>query len=80
MVNVPKMHDFQILNCCNFTLGDNSHSWIEPNFPTICWFLTLQAHHVCLIPTIRNFTSLERERAEVRRVVRNTTRYLFHNY
>lgn len=35
-------------------LNNNSaHKWTEPKFQTICWFLTLHAHHVALLPALQ---------------------------
>lgn len=34
---------------------DPNHSWKEAKFSTKCWYLTLFAHHVCLIPTQQRY-------------------------
>ncbi|KAK6628131.1 hypothetical protein RUM44_010614 [Polyplax serrata] len=37
-------------------LGKSStHVWREPKFPTQCWFLTLHAHHLTLIPALSKY-------------------------
>ena len=33
----------------------DGYNWKEPKFPTECWFLTLQAHHIAMLPCIRRY-------------------------
>ncbi|KRT81780.1 hypothetical protein AMK59_5523 [Oryctes borbonicus] len=32
-----------------------AHAWIEPKFPTQCWFLTLHCHHLSFLPAIQKY-------------------------
>jgi len=41
----------------------------EPNFPTECWFLTLQAHHVGVLPIIRRYQRRLRALRELAKMV-----------
>ncbi|CAG7818972.1 unnamed protein product [Allacma fusca] len=51
------------------SLQINGHQWIEAKFPTICWFLTLQAHHVCLIPAVNNYQRFIRQSVEIQKML-----------
>lgn len=46
------------------------------NFNTECWFLTLQAHHLAIIPAIQRYNKQLRTIKELRRMIDelNTTR------
>ena len=33
----------------------DGYDWKEPKFPTECWFLTLQAHHIAMLPCIKGY-------------------------
>ncbi|ODN01348.1 Ubiquitin conjugation factor E4 B [Orchesella cincta] len=50
-------------------LPNTGHTWTEPKFPTQCWFLTLQAHHVALIPSLNNYQRLLRQTRELQKLV-----------
>jgi ubiquitin conjugation factor E4 B len=50
-------------------LTNNGHEWVDAKFPTICWFLTLQAHHVCLIPAVNNYQRFIRQSIEIQKML-----------
>jgi len=41
----------------------------EPNFPTECWFLTLQSHHIGIHPIIRRYQRRLRHLREIQKLV-----------
>ena len=41
----------------------------EPNFPTECWFLTLQSHHVGVLPIVRRYQRRLRHLRELQKMV-----------
>jgi len=36
-------------------LTKTNPNWKEPKFPTECWFLALEAHHISILPCIRRY-------------------------
>lgn len=38
------------------TVEENNVKWQEPKFPTECYFLTVQAHHLSILPITRKYT------------------------
>lgn len=34
---------------------ERTHKWVEPKFPTQCWFLTLHCHHIALLPALQKY-------------------------
>ena len=34
---------------------EDGFKWKEPKFTTECWYLTLYAHHLAILPTIRRY-------------------------
>lgn len=42
---------------------------MQPNFNTHCWFLTLHAHHLAVMPTIQRYNKRLRAIKEIRRMV-----------
>ncbi|XP_040567743.1 ubiquitin conjugation factor E4 B [Lepeophtheirus salmonis] len=50
-------------------LNSNGHEWKEIKFPTECWFLTLQAHHIGILPCIRRYQRLLRALRELQKMV-----------
>lgn len=42
------------LTTCFLLDKDPANVWKEPKFQTQCWFLTLYAHHVALLPALQN--------------------------
>jgi len=51
----------------SYTTGEDI--WVEPKFTTICWFLTIQAHHIALIPAISTYTRLLRHIRELQKMI-----------
>lgn len=41
----------------------------KPNFHTECWFLTLHAHHLAIMPAIQRYNKRLRAIKEIRRMV-----------
>jgi len=41
----------------------------DPNFPTECWFLTLQAHHIGVMPIVRRYQRRLRALRELQKMV-----------
>jgi len=37
------------------TLTKADPNWKEAKFPTECWYLALQAHHLAILPCIRRY-------------------------
>uniref|UniRef100_A0A2M4B9X5 Ubiquitin conjugation factor E4 B n=2 Tax=Anopheles marajoara TaxID=58244 RepID=A0A2M4B9X5_9DIPT len=46
-----------------------SKQWESPKFVTHCWFLTLHAHHLGIIPAIQRYNKLLRATKELQRMV-----------
>ena len=46
-----------------------SRTWEAPKFVTQCWFLTLQSHHLGIIPAIQRYQKLLRASKELQRMV-----------
>uniref|UniRef100_A0A1B0D2V6 Ubiquitin conjugation factor E4 B n=1 Tax=Phlebotomus papatasi TaxID=29031 RepID=A0A1B0D2V6_PHLPP len=46
-----------------------THVWEPTNFQTQCWFLTLHAHHVAIIPAIQRYNKRLRVIKELQRLV-----------
>lgn len=42
---------------------------MSPNFQTQCWFLTLHAHHLAIMPAIQRYNKRLRAIKEIRRMV-----------
>lgn len=49
--------------------ADKSHAWENPKFPSQCWFLTLHAHHLGIIPAIQRYAKRLRAIKELQRMV-----------
>eukprot|EP00096_Caligus_rogercresseyi_P011228 TRINITY_DN4351_c0_g1_i1.p1 TRINITY_DN4351_c0_g1~~TRINITY_DN4351_c0_g1_i1.p1 ORF type:complete len:1058 (-),score=361.53 TRINITY_DN4351_c0_g1_i1:325-3498(-) len=49
--------------------SNGGHEWREIKFPTECWFLTLQAHHIGILPCIRRYQRLLRALRELQKMV-----------
>ena len=47
----------------------NGYEWKEPKFPTECWYLTLQAHHVAMLPCIRRHQRRIRALRELEKMI-----------
>ena len=47
----------------------DGYEWKEPKFPTECWFLTLQAHHIAMLPTIRRYQRRLRALKELEKMI-----------
>ena len=45
------------------------YDWKEPKFPTECWFLTLQAHHIAMLPCIRRYQRRLRALKELEKMI-----------
>lgn len=43
--------------------------WEQVNFQTHCWFLTLQAHHLAIMPAIQRYNKRLRAIKEIRRML-----------
>ena len=48
--------------------------WQDPKFPTECWFLTLQAHHISVLPCIRLYQRRLRALKELQKMVEEMER------
>ena len=51
----------------------NKHSWVEPKFPTECFFLTLHCHHLSILPALRKYPRRLRAARELQRMVDELT-------
>ena len=47
----------------------DGYNWKEPKFPTECWFLTLQAHHIAMLPCIRRYQRRLRHLKELEKMI-----------
>ena len=47
----------------------DGYNWKEPKFPTECWFLTLQAHHISMLPCIRRYQRRLRHLKELEKII-----------
>ena len=47
----------------------DGYEWKEPKFPTECWFLTLQAHHIGMLPCIRRYQRRLRALRELEKMI-----------
>lgn len=50
-----------------------SHAWLEPKFPTQCWFLTLHCHHLALLPACAKYQLRLRTLRELHKLVEEMT-------
>lgn len=50
-------------------MDEDFRSQIQPNFQTHCWFLTLHAHHLAIMPAIQRYNKRLRAIKEIRRMV-----------
>lgn len=69
---------FFAVNTKNSDIDFNSE---QPNFQTHCWFLTLHAHHLSIMPAIQRYNKRLRAIKEIRRMVDElqSTRKLWEN-
>ncbi len=49
--------------------GVSGVTWAEVNFQTHCWYLTLQAHHLAILPAIQRYNKRLRAIKEIRRML-----------
>lgn len=49
--------------------SDETIDWDNVNFQTHCWFLTLHAHHLAIMPAIQRYTKRLRAIKEVNRMI-----------
>ena len=50
-------------------LNSLNHEWKEAKFPTECWYLTLQAHHISILPCIRRYKRRLRAQRELQKMI-----------
>lgn len=48
---------------------DRGNSWLEPKFPTECFFMAIQAHHVALLPACRRHSRRQRALRDLTRMI-----------
>ena len=48
---------------------EKDESWIEPKFPTECFFMTIQAHHLGLLPCFRRHSRRLRALRDLTRMI-----------
>lgn len=48
---------------------ERESSWIEPKFPTECFFMAIQVHHVALLPACRRHSRRQRAQRELSRMI-----------
>ncbi|CAG0888897.1 unnamed protein product [Darwinula stevensoni] len=46
-----------------------SHQWKDPNFNSICWFLTLHTLHISIVPTCRHYQRRLRNLREIKKML-----------
>ena len=46
-----------------------SKSWVDPKFPTECFFFTYFCHHVSIIPSMRNYIQRMRAIRDMNRLI-----------
>lgn len=64
----PVFVSWFVLNV-NFLLSEESAQWEISNFQTHCWFLTLQAHHIAIMPAIQRYGKHMRAIKELNRMI-----------
>lgn len=52
-----------------FTEKDHNVKWEAVNFQTHCWFLTLHAHHLAIMPAIQRYRQKLRAIKELQRMI-----------
>ncbi|XP_034248933.1 ubiquitin conjugation factor E4 B [Thrips palmi] len=53
--------------------SSGTHTWLEPKFPTQCWFLTLHCHHLALLPACAKYQLRLRTLRELHKLVEEMT-------
>ncbi|CAK9828567.1 Ubiquitin conjugation factor E4 B [Anthophora retusa] len=48
---------------------ERTHVWVEPKFPTQCWFLTLHCHHLALLPALQKYQRKLRTLRDVQKML-----------
>ncbi|XP_033342971.1 ubiquitination factor E4B isoform X1 [Megalopta genalis] len=48
---------------------ERTHKWVEPKFPTQCWFLTLHCHHIALLPALQKYQRKLRTLRDVQKML-----------
>ncbi|KAJ1522043.1 hypothetical protein ONE63_002360 [Megalurothrips usitatus] len=53
--------------------ASDSRAWLDPKFPTQCWFLTLHCHHIALLPACGKYQLRLRTLRELHKLVEEMT-------
>ena len=62
------------INICNsqrlYSIStDKKNSWLEPKFPTECFFMAIEAHHLALLPACRRHSRRQRAHRDLTRMI-----------
>ncbi len=50
-------------------LTDSKNAWLEPKFPTECFFMAIQVHHLALLPACRRHSRRQRAHRDLTRMI-----------
>lgn len=48
---------------------DSKNAWLEPKFPTECFFMAIQAHHLAILPACRRHSRRQKAHRELTRMI-----------
>ncbi|KAL9970123.1 hypothetical protein ACROYT_G022450 [Oculina patagonica] len=48
---------------------DSKNAWLEPKFPTECFFMAIQVHHLALLPACRRHSRRQRAHRDLTRMI-----------
>lgn len=62
------------INICNsqrlYSISTaKKNSWLEPKFPTECFFMAIEAHHLALLPACRRHSRRQRAHRDLTRMI-----------
>ena len=52
-----------------FIPTDRRNSWLDPKFPTECFFMAIQVHHLSLLPACRRHSRRQRAHRDLTRMI-----------
>lgn len=51
------------------SIADSKNAWLEPKFPTECFFMAIQAHHLAILPACRRHSRRQKAHRELTRMI-----------
>lgn len=55
--------------CIYLFLTDSKNAWLEPKFPTECFFMAIQVHHLAVLPACRRHLRRQRAHRDLTRMI-----------